>query len=251
LTLIQTPFPRPYYKTYAIAALVTGFCVAFILTVFQPFGTSSFEHEYKFWILSGYGVVIAIAILLYYYLSLRFIHKRRLDDWTVLYEVLDYFVCAVFAMTCTYLYFINIFDYSFSGEGLFGFLKVATAVNMLPMIALGSFMYSQYRGVIRSQMELEHQDISKEEVKLTLTGTNKSESVKASSGDIVLVKAEDNYVIIHLLKEEKKLAKHMIRSTLKDMLAQLPSEQFYQCHRSYIINKSRVIELIGNKNSLW
>ena len=118
------------------------------------------------------------------------------------------------------------------------------------MIGLTTYMYTQYRGVVRSDITISERQIEADDnIELTLRGVNKGESVLSSSDNILYIKAEDNYVIIHLREAEDKIGKHMIRCTMKDLFAQLPPHKFYQCHRSYIVNINRAITLNGNKNS--
>ena len=244
-----TPFPRPYYRTYAIAALITGLSIAFILNVFQPFGTSSFTHPYKFWILSGYGIVVTLTILLYYYLSLAVIHKNRDHKWTVLHEVLDYLMAAILGMLATYCYYNLIFDRSFSLTSLYYFLGVTLVVNLLPMMALAVMLYMRYKDVVRSEFSIESVDSDKETSLITLTGVNRTDKVTTPPDNILYIKAEDNYVILHLLTSENAIQKHMFRSTLKDIKNQLMSDTFVQCHRSYVVNTNRVKGIEGNKSS--
>lgn len=59
--------------------------------------------------------------------------------------------------------------------------------------------------------------------------------VKVLVSDITYIKSDDNYLEIHT-----KQRKHLIRSTMRDFLRQLPSEQFVQVHRSYVVNMKKV-----------
>ncbi|MCB0526338.1 MAG: LytTR family DNA-binding domain-containing protein [Saprospiraceae bacterium] len=66
--------------------------------------------------------------------------------------------------------------------------------------------------------------------------------VKLSPAEILFVEGLDNYLKISL--ENKKSL--IVRMTMKELLALLPSQQFLQVHRSYIIALSR-IDTIRNK----
>ena len=80
-----------------------------------------------------------------------------------------------------------------------------------------------------------------------IKGLTRSDAVEVLSEDVLHVKAEDNYVILHILKNGVE-ERHMIRSTLKNIKEQLNNPSFFQCHRSHLINIDRAMEIEGNKN---
>lgn len=60
--------------------------------------------------------------------------------------------------------------------------------------------------------------------------------------DIQSIQSFRNYLEISVGQGRK----HVVRSTLKDFLAQLPKEEFIQTHRSYAVNLRRVNRIGGN-----
>ena len=66
--------------------------------------------------------------------------------------------------------------------------------------------------------------------------------VKLRFEDILLVKASGNYIEIIAPKK-----KHVLKSSLKHFTKLVPSKQFFQCHRSYVVNLQKV-DKIGYKN---
>ena len=68
--------------------------------------------------------------------------------------------------------------------------------------------------------------------------------VKLKFDDILLVKASGNY--IEIIAPRKK---HVLKSSLKYFTQLVPEKQFFQCHRSYVVNLQKV-EKIGYKNLL-
>jgi len=66
----------------------------------------------------------------------------------------------------------------------------------------------------------------------------------------LFIHAFDNYAIIHSIKDSK-YQKEIIRTTLKktkEDLTEYPN--FYQCHKSYIVNLDKVIKVSGNAQGL-
>lgn len=68
--------------------------------------------------------------------------------------------------------------------------------------------------------------------------------VKLKFDDILMVKASGNY--IEIIAPNKK---HVLKSSLKYFTKLVPDKQFFQCHRSYIVNLQK-IDKIGYKNLL-
>jgi len=69
--------------------------------------------------------------------------------------------------------------------------------------------------------------------------------VKIETNSIKLIEAYDKYCFIYT--SEKK---SMIRSKLKDIYAQLPTSQFFQVHRSYIININAIDKIVPNSHKI-
>lgn len=60
--------------------------------------------------------------------------------------------------------------------------------------------------------------------------------------EIRFIEAFKNYLEINL-----KDSRHIIRSTMKDFMAQLPTQHFLQTHRSYVVNKHHVKAIAGER----
>ena len=64
---------------------------------------------------------------------------------------------------------------------------------------------------------------------------------KITFADILFIEGMENYVAIHL--ENKKIITH---STIKSLLEKLPSKQFIQTHKSYIVSIDKIDTIEGN-----
>ena len=243
------PFPRPRLKIYLRAAILTGAAIIFILTVLQPFGTASFRHEFKYLILSGYGIVVCVSVAAFYYLSHRVINKNKIDRWSIRDETIDLFFSFLFAIMATYFYYCIIFQNSLSLPGMFAYLWRASSVAMIPVLGIYFYLYIEYKNHYRSDLVItkeKKQDAAPRHI--MLSGTNKGDAIETIDDKIIFIKAEDNYVVIHLERDEGSDQRHIIRSTLKEIEGQLAPERFMRCHRSYIVNCNRITAVQGNKN---
>lgn len=68
--------------------------------------------------------------------------------------------------------------------------------------------------------------------------------------DLLYLEASDNYVSIHY-KSGGKIAKYMVRNTLKKLETDLVVYQILRCHRSYLINSKKVRLLRREKDGLF
>ncbi|TXE12501.1 LytR/AlgR family response regulator transcription factor [Algoriphagus aquimarinus] len=65
--------------------------------------------------------------------------------------------------------------------------------------------------------------------------------IKLNSEDVNMIEAKGDYVLIHLDDKE-----YRVHTTLSKIKTKLPSEFFFQVHRSYIINLSKIIDIQDN-----
>ena len=197
----------------------------------------------------GYGLIAFLSISLYYWLSLSIINKKKEEYWTINFETIDLFISMVFSLLMCYFYFIAVFGYSLSLSGMIDFLSKAASVSLLPVLALFAYLYVQYRDIRRSSLSVQDKaSADSGSLMITLKGNNKDDVIRTKEDDIVYIKAEDNYVILHLKQEGGKIGRHMIRKTMKQLSTELSHQLFFQCHRSHIINTSLIRSLSGNKN---
>ncbi|MBS0011151.1 MAG: response regulator transcription factor [Bacteroidales bacterium] len=91
--------------------------------------------------------------------------------------------------------------------------------------------------VIRYQNKNARENIGQQEVFIK----KGSSLVKLKLIDIIAVEALENYVVVYTDKE-----KYTIHFTMKAIEQQLPSLIFIRVHRSYIINKGRIIMIKDN-----
>jgi DNA-binding LytR/AlgR family response regulator len=65
---------------------------------------------------------------------------------------------------------------------------------------------------------------------------------KVNFCDILFVNAEGNYVKINLANGKNIMA----RATMKEFVGELPSDIFFQVHKSYIVNTNHITSITGN-----
>ena len=101
--------------------------------------------------------------------------------------------------------------------------------------------------VFKKQKEMHHPQPKVENIAATNTVFVKEGNtlVKIQLQDIAIVEAYDKYCFIYT--KEKK---HLLNLQLKNLLQHLPSAQFIQVHRSYIVNLEAIEKVRLPQNSL-
>jgi len=237
----MTPFPKAGFFSFGKVMLGIGIGVAFILMAFQPFGTSSFQHPYKFWILAGYGLSVLVAGLSFHALTTPIIPRKVKDQWTVLHEVVFVFLTAIFCLSACYLYYTLVFSLTFSIPQFFSFLPYAAAVSLLPVAPYLIFIHYKYKETRYAQLQT---NASTGQSEIVVTGSNKGEQLAVTPARLLYVRSNDNYVILHLLADGK-VTKNMLRASLTQVSTQL-GDTYSRCHRQYLVNERMIMAVTGN-----
>lgn len=114
--------------------------------------------------------------------------------------------------------------------------KPFRAVTLLKAIEtrLEKFALIQQQAGEAEPKESKKKEVLTENDRIFIKVNNKPEIVKV--GEILFIKAEGEYSIVHLLSGKK----HMVRRLLKDWEEQLPPQIFMRIHRATIINLNYV-----------
>ncbi|MBE0655578.1 MAG: LytTR family transcriptional regulator DNA-binding domain-containing protein [Bacteroidales bacterium] len=129
-------------------------------------------------------------------------------------------------------------------------LKVTTLVLLLPYTL--SYLYFSWMEKNRRIEQLSRaRDNEKPYLPHMLPFMDEKGELRFSikSGDFLYLEAADNYVIIHYLNG-KSHEKFMVRNTLKNMELQLKGMGVIRCHRSFMVNFSRVKIVKKEKDGL-
>lgn len=245
MEFLSTPYPKVSFKHFLKVMVLIGICVVFILAVFQPFGTASFQHKYKFLLLSGYGFVIIGVGILYFWISNRLIPNHAKDRWTISHEVLFLFANVLCCLIACYFYFIFLFSFHLSLNLFVSFLIIAASVAIVPVGAYLVYIYFQFKETSYLTAQTDHVgNIEEKEMIITLHGTNKNEHIDVLRDDVLFIKSNDNYVIIYL-SVDGVLKKKILRNTLRQ-IEKMTGNVFRKCHRSYLVNLHQVTAIEGN-----
>jgi len=100
--------------------------------------------------------------------------------------------------------------------------------------------FERFRTAVNRALERYSATENHETIKHLMVRANKKE-YKLNFDEILYLEAQGDYV--KFVTEVNSL---MVHGTLKDMLSQLPSNQFERIHKSYVISLRKIIYLEGN-----
>ncbi|SHM93615.1 LytTR family DNA-binding domain-containing protein [Polaribacter sp. KT 15] len=228
------------WKPTFLIALLLGTVIPVLLITLEPFDNSN-SFSYKYLILSGYSVCIIIPILIFHPIE-NYVYKIQTKRWFIvnecIYIISTLFVIFIFSFF--YHFFVISGLTSFTYELIWSFIK-SFGVPFTPIVVpLWLYLRSKY-----GQIEVPNYDKSstKKVKKITINGTNKSETLTIFESDFIFAKAQQNYVDIYF-NTDKGMQQKTLRSTLSNIIKQLPKA--WQVHRSYLVNLDYLKTVEGN-----
>jgi hypothetical protein len=223
------------------------------LYFFQPFQLDQTGSR-LFSLCAGFGLVTALSmvllnVLLPFLLPVFFQEK----SWVVWKELGWTMVNVSLIGLANHLYFTWLQSKTFHMHGLWWFQLATWSIGVFPVslfillrerTARHKFAESS-RDLTQHlhQSTLQHTHTVQ---KIVLTQQNQGENLILHADDLLLIAAAENYIEVHFT-EEGKLSKKLLRSTLKAAEETLSaSSDFFRCHKSYLVNLSRVSDISGN-----
>lgn len=224
-------------KRKALVGLILSIYLSFIIIVLQPFDTSQFEADHKLVLLSGYGMLTFVVFFIYTSIENVWYLKNN-KVWSVRSEVFSTLLFFVFSGTVLYLY--NRFTVNRVNLTLFTYWRFlsVTVACMAPVFA-PPMLYLRQKFGERLTPPPKNSFI--------LTGENKNELLQIEKGEILFIRAVENYIEICFTDESKKVISKTFRQTLSRVCEQLPFLE--KCHRSYLVNMNNIKEIAGNSQA--
>jgi hypothetical protein len=231
--------------------------VGLFMLIFQPFGLDGLQSSNKYLILSGYGLVTFLVLIVNLLLIPSVLPALfREENWTVLKEIFFLLWILFTVGLANLLYSSWTMGFPLSFTNILAFQTYTLAVGILPIttIILVKQHYLKRKNEVNAEIlshsiNERHASLSSGQIVL-FSSDNVRENLELVADHILYIKAEGNYITIAYLKNGK-IARTLFRNTMKyaaDLLASNPS--FYQSHRSWIVNLNRISGISGNSQGL-
>ena len=256
LSFLEKPHPFIFNKSSVLLpAVVTFFLFLFI----GPFGVADMDLLYRLLLAALFGLDGALAVIITVGGLKMMVSKAALEDhWTVGKEML--LIISVVFVICL----INFGFFNFAGiadqKPADLFIQVTlktTAISVFPVVILVLFeQFMHKRKSLQEALEITerlHQKTTIENSgadKLNFYAENEKFEISLLSEKILTLKSEGNYVEIFYLNDQAEVKKKLIRNRLKALSEILPAEQFFNSHKSYVLNKAHIESVEGNARNL-
>ncbi len=251
---LKKPHPLDFYILKNIFGSVAfGAFIFSFLFIFKPFGLQVLSGKDLIIITCGYGLVTTVYLIIHLFIIGSFHHEK---NWTVGKDIINTLIIIAMIGLCNYIYHSIYFSQTFVLIKLIEFQLETLAVSFLPVSLITLLKqnyllkkYLQEAEEINRRKDLKFSD-NRDDKLITISAQNPRNDFTCNCNNILYFHALDNYVIIHFMKDANYI-KEIIRTTLKktkDDLYEYPN--FYQCHKSYIVNLDKVINVSGNAQGL-
>jgi len=249
---INQPYPdRDDLKSILISGLSTGALIFFILYVFQPFDVG--EAPNILWTTLMFGAITAGVSIMFDLIAIRLIGiNREHPNWTFIKWISYIVVLMVFIAIANYVYMtIWLLDQPFYWLGMWYMLRGVLLIGIFPITIFGALkmvrLLKQNKNIASGLSPPVESIAEKSVVQLPIQKSSSTWSVDPN--DILYVEAQQNYVTI-IYKSDESVTKEMIRNTLGNIDQALSKTTVIRCHRSYLVNKNRIVDISGNAQGL-
>ncbi|KAF0238400.1 MAG: response regulator [Prolixibacteraceae bacterium] len=220
---------------FLLILVVFVFSVIF-LNVFQPFNIARWYSDsgfIQFLRLSSYGFVIAI-VFLYTQFPLRRIFKIHE------FKIKSYLLWLLIEIALINLVYIFLYGNpigNFRNDLIFSLKYTLMSIWLPYSFAILIVYYKNQRDEIASLKS----NANKPTEKRSIIFKDENDKIKFSvlSKDLLLLESTDNYVSVFYFIDNK-VHRKLLRNTLKNMEEMLKENSILRCHRSFMVNPTKV-----------
>ena len=256
IKLLHTPYPFIYnYKSILLPGIVT----VFLLLSFMPMGLHLVGGMERLFIAGTIGSLASLSIVVIVNVLKWLTTSEALKDhWTIGKELL---LVGSVILTISTGIFVLMLVFALSNQPPFPLFQ-STVLNTLLLSALPitilvlvewHFVYKQQLQNIEALNQELVAQLSRQSIRQARTGKKicfQTESTKPviqlEQEEIVYLKSDGNYVEVHYAGCGGQLKKVLIRNKLKTLIEQLNPDDFFHCHKSYVVNQKWIHAVRGN-----
>lgn len=233
-------------------SLLFGAFVGLFLWFFEPFGLRALGAALPQVCLGFAGITTAVMLLLNLAIPPLLPGIFDPEKWTIGRELLWTIVHIFCIGLANYVYFAIRLQGSFSWSAVLWFQLVTLVIGLFPTSLF--LMFKQRR----DEQHFAHtgRQISRRlggRVQesapgghLVIASHNGAELFSCRPDELIYIEAFDNYISIFHVKNGTEDRQLMRQTLAAAALALEGYRNFYQCHRSYVVNLARVKEVSGN-----
>ncbi|UKN01058.1 LytTR family transcriptional regulator [Paracrocinitomix mangrovi] len=256
MNLIQI-LKRPFYSDtspmyWVKMAVLFGLFVFLFLYLFRPFQIEGVEGDLLMVCLTFGGITTGAMLVLDLIFLPLLVKKVCEENWNVGLSILWTVIHIGVIALLNSLYFSYTFLDGFEWRNLIWFFATTMMVSVFPVGFV--FILQERRDNSKYQKEsrviMDHikeiQLVPKEQM-ILIKSKNANEDVELSVDHLLYLQSADNYVTVFYLDGNDQIQKKIIRNSLSSIAIDLSDQdQLFHCHRSYLVNLSKVDNVSGN-----
>lgn len=238
------PYPKSEsFKEIVVSSLGAGILVYLFLIIFQPFGTENFQHPYKFLLLFPYCIIFGTAFFIVNLMTFRFI------NWNMVAELLKIIFILFIGSILSYFYnslFLSHVKLDLGNYFYMFLYSLAVGIPISIIYILSRYIYLKniHENTARDISQHLPVAVPKLQQNLLKISAQNTELI-ISENNFLCVQSMENYCTFYFL-ENNILKKVLVRISLSSALQQIENGSVKKCHRSYIVNLTKVKNLKGN-----
>ena len=260
---IQNWFLKPYpfpttTKQKILISLGFGKFVFLFLLLFKPFGFHELANQTLYYSFI-YGLITAVLMMLFFIISPLIFSKFFNPSKWVIYKMLLFVFLIVIAVSFfNWMYSVNYLPQTVnsSDHTVLFFLSSTMLIGVFPILIylyISENIHNKRHKKIAHSITDSNNSIPKKEVvnsgNITLLGENKEESLTISFESFLYINSEKNYASV-FYTEKNEIKESLLRVSLAKLEEQLSDyKSIIRCHKSYLVNTSKVKEIKGNARS--
>lgn len=241
--------PHPFIYNRA-SILLPGILTFVLIATIAPFEFQKLDLELRLFFAVIIGGVCSLSIILTVNI-LRKTFSSYMDEegWTTGKEMALFLV--VIGVICTNIFLI-LFGFDLTSSTPLELFKSVVfntlSIAIFPIIIL--VLYEQYNHQKKqllkaNEMNALLRQASEKSVELIqLMGENGKLELQIVPEELIFLKSDGNYVEAYYGSGRPEMK--LIRNRLKALAEQLPDRLFFQCHKSYVVNKLSIVTVQGN-----
>jgi hypothetical protein len=221
------------------------------LNIFKPFGLHEVTDVSFF---AGFGATATLSLLIHFFVIPQIVPQWfNPDHWTVRHQLL--LIVSIVLLISVLNYFYNsTFGHDISPQyGLLPFIYMTTMVGVLPIIIMTYCTELIARNKNKSEARALSPSKKTEMQVLPITirsDSSKDPDITIELNGFLYAESGNNYCEVHFV-ENNQVRKRLIRLNLKGLESQLHSfPNIIRCHKSYIVNKDKILSFDGNARSM-
>ncbi len=248
------PAPTPTLRNILVA-LAFGLFISFFLIFFEPFDIDLRSGRTRTSSLFIYGFITTLVLFLFLYVLPLLIPRWFTDSqWKVKHQMVFCFIILFVIATLNGLFTNFINELSFSWKNYWWIINRTFILGCIPFAFLilwdsdkKNRSYTREAGRIIALKKAK--GVTQSSCSYTIKTDLKNESFTLNESQFSYAAAHGNYIDV-FSEEIGELGFKTYRMNLASLEKQLFSPSLKRCHRSYLVNLTKIVNMTGNAQGI-